>query len=217
MSEVSQGSFPETLEKDVLRLRDKALIRLLMQEKGRELVYAGLSGVKVRDILRWSKYLSRVIVIERPFQDTAEQLDFRTEVILKLAPTFNGNITVIFEDILNCLISRQYVNVFGTVPDIINLDFCGGMLYETHMEYPKQRQAFQELFAAARDYREALLILITLMPRDRGSETYKQFLRHHLQQLIDGGYKMLRSSVESNLRFHERNNLYLFKSCLPIF
>jgi hypothetical protein len=142
---VTQGIFPETLEKDVLRIRDKALIRSLVQEKGRELVYAGLAGVKARDILRWSEYLSRVIIIERPFKDSVEQLAFKTEVILSLSPTFNGNITIVFEDIWDYLASRQYVNILGTVPDVINLDFCGGIIYETQMEYPKHRQAFQEL------------------------------------------------------------------------
>src|SRR5262249_48071807 len=140
-------------------------------------------------------------------------------VVLKLAPLFNGNIQCVFQDVWEYLASPEFANA-TPFPDVINLDFCGGLIYQVEMEYPKQRAAFQRLFEAASKAGEDFILLITLLPRDRGRQTYKRYLhdtmatigKHHL-----GGHDaVIRRQIEANRKFHERNNLNLFKACVPL-
>lgn len=212
------GYFPETLEKDVLRERDARLIARLAAEKRRSLTYCGMCGVEARDVLKWKNCLGRIEVIERKLPDDGERLLFKTGILSKLTPHFNGNVRVHFADAWDFLNSPSFGSDFPI--DVVNLDFCGGLCYEVDMEYPKQRTAFSNLFSAAARLRSDFLLLMTLMPRDRGSDSYKRYLDSVFSSLRNAVATSARSEFEAQIaaskKFHESGNLPLFKACLPI-
>src|SRR5262249_18152233 len=105
--------------------------------------------------------------------------------------------------------------------DLVNLDFCGGMCYESEMEYPKQRLAFTNLFNVAAKKRSSFLFLITLMPRAKGKNSYKKYLSSIYTSLIETAQRTSKKPVfsaqaEASRKFHEGSNLSLFKACIPI-
>lgn len=214
-----QGSFPETLQKDVLRERDLTLVQRLATKKNRRLRYCGLCGVEAVDVVKWQDALDRVLVVERPISDEGIRINFKASIVLKLAPLFNGNIQIIFQDVWDFFASPKFVQS-KMFPDIINLDFCGGMVNEVAMEYPKQRVAFQRVFEVGSKQGEDFLLLLTLMPRDRGKSTYKKYLQDTIEsigkQTPTSDRERFLKQVESSRKFHERNNFGLFKACLPL-
>lgn len=218
-NEALPGLFPDTSEKRVLRARGYGLIQALSQRKGRRLRYCGLAGVNAHDIEMWQDALDHVTVIERPIDDPAKRAEFETRLLLKLAPVFNGNIDIVFQDVWKYLASDAFQNR-SSFPEVINLDFCGGMINKVDMNYPDQREAFQRLFEAGHRNRADFLLVLTLSPRERGKETYKKYLSNYVQSLkgniSTSQPRKLAEQLEANLRFHVRTNLTLFKVCLPL-
>ena len=210
-----QGEFPETAQKDVLRAKDFVILQDLASRKARKLSYLGLAGVHAYDVMKWRELLDRVTVIERPIRDELARNEFRTKLTLGLMPTFNGNFSLIFADIWDFLASDGLA-MMGRFPDVINLDFCGGLVNAIDMHYPKQRAAFQKIFETAQATGESFVLMLTLMPRDKGKITYKKYLNDNTDSLGSAFDADSRKLVEANARFHERDNLTLFKACLPI-
>jgi hypothetical protein len=211
------GFFPETVQKDVLRVRDLELVKQLATAKGRSLGYCGLTGPQANDVMKWRELLASVVSIQEPITDEAKRIQFETDLMLKLTPFFNGNVSLVFSDIWDYLASTEFASL-PSFPDVINLDFCGGLLYAVNMNYPRQRTAFQKLFERASSVGEDFILLLTLMPRDRGKETYKKYLDGLMESLGNnsGNNAKIQASLEANHRFHKRDNLRLFKACLPI-
>lgn len=205
--------FPETLEKDVLRTRDLGFLKELSAEKGRSLRYLGLSGSEALDVLKWKDSLGHVVVIERPIGDEDAESRFSESITFRLTRHFNGNLEIVFADIWKYLASDEFAKM-AVAPDVVNLDFCGGLVY-SNMEYPVQRLAFQGLFSRQRQTGEDFLLLLTLMPRDKGRETYTSYLRGQVDALKALG-GLDRSSLEENFQFHCGSQFLLFKACLPI-
>lgn len=215
-NKTSIGAYPETSEKDILRTRDQFLIKELSEEKGRRLTYCGLAGINAYDVLKWQEYLNDVIIVERPINDEMTKLDFETKVIRRLTPIFNGRVKVVFYDIWDYLVSEDFA-ACPRMPDVVNLDFCGGFMSQANLDYPKQKEAFQGMFELAKKKGSHFLLLITLLPRDRGKETYKSYLAEHINESLKVGFNAdIATQLEANRRFHERNNFTLFKACLPI-
>ena len=207
--------FPETLEKDILRQRDADLLRNMAEAKHRRLRYTGLAGIRAREIKLWAEHLSGACVVQRSFKIPDDNSIFRREIELELLPLFPGQVSVEFEDIWTFLES----GLPSPLPDVVNLDFCGGFIYETTMDYPRQKAALQRLFQNQRERQNDFLLLFTLMPRDRGKEKYRDYLRNVCDALVQD-YKDLGpsivSSTDASFRFHSSNGLRLFKVCLPL-
>ncbi len=76
------------------------------------------------------------------------------------------------------------------------------------------------MFSKASTEAADFILIFSLMPRDRGKHTYRQFLRDQVQtftaSLSSSERRQAAAQVEANLRFHERSNLTLFKACLPL-
>lgn len=213
------GLFPDTAEKQTLRARDHGLIQALCQRKARRLSYCGLAGVNARDVEVWQGALDQITVVERPIADAALRAEFETRLLLKLAPLFNGNVDIFYADIWEFLASGDFRGR-ARFPEVINLDFCGGMINKVDMHYPVQREAFQALFESGRRNKTDFLLIFTLLPRDRGKATYKKYLADYVQSLRSNvpaqQPKKLSEQLDANLRFHSRTNLGLFKACLPL-
>lgn len=213
------GYFPETIQKDVLRARDMELVKQLATKKGRSLCYCGLTGSQANDVFKWREWLFSVVAVQEPIADETKRVQFETDLMLKLTPHFNGNIELVFSDVWEYLASKSFAELH-TFPDVVNLDFCGGLLYTVNMSYLKQRLAFQKLFEAASGAGEDFILLLTLMPRDRGKETHKKYLEDMVDSLANNSLHAnkakLRTALDANRRFHLRENLRLFKACLPI-
>src|SRR5579884_99529 len=141
------GYFPETLEKDVLRERDLRLIAQLSAEKARGLTYCGMSGSEARDVLKWKPHLNRVEIIERELLQDRDRLLFKTTILSRLTPHFNGQVRIHFADAWDFLAAQEFASDFPI--DLVNLDFCGGLCYGVDMEYPKQPTALANLFSKA--------------------------------------------------------------------
>jgi hypothetical protein len=212
------GYFPDTIQKNILRERDRRLIEKLAADKGRALTYCGMCGEEALDVLKWRDHLNRVEVIERPLPDPASRLQFKTSILSKLTPHFNGHIRLHIVDAWQYLSSEEFAIDYPV--DLINLDFCGGMSYESEMEYPKQRLAFTNLFNMAARSRSSFLLLITLMPRDKGKDSYKQYLSSIYASLVESTSRQSRQALlaqaDASRKFHESSNLTLFKACIPI-
>ena len=210
-NKIGIGAFPETSEKEILRLRDQLLIEELSEEKGRWLTYCGLAGIDAYDVLEWKEYLNDVTVVERPRNDEMSKLDFETKVLLRLTPIFNSKVKVVFRDIWDYLASEDFA-ACSRMPDVLNLDFCGGLMPQVNSDYPKQRKAFQGMFELAKEKGSHFLIIITLLPRDRGKDTYKSYLAQYIESLKVGFNADIATQLDINRRFHERNNFTLFKA-----
>ncbi len=213
------GFFPDTIQKDILRARDMELIRKLATGKNRPLFYCGMTGRDAADVLKWREWLSRVLSIQLPISKEVDQVRFETDLMLRLTPRCNCTISIIYQDVWEYLASEAFAQLTA-VPDIVNLDFCGGFLNEVDMSYPKQRTAFQKLFEVVSQAGEDFVLLLTLMPRDRGKETYKKYLEEVIRCLeantIPGNKARFSLSLQANQKFHQQDNLRLFKACLPI-
>ena len=217
-SKKSPGYFPDTLQKDIPRERDRRLIEKLATDKGCALTYCGMCGEEAHDVLKWRDHLNRVEVIERPLPDAIARLKFKTSILSKLTPHFNGHVRLHIVDAWEYLASGDFAVDYPI--DLVNLDFCGGMSYESEMEYPKQRLAFTNLFNVAAKNRSSFLLLITLMPRDKGKDSYKKYLSSIYDSLVDAAPRPSRQALsaqaDASRRFHESGNLSLFKACIPV-
>lgn len=216
-SDVSR-EFPETNSKDILRNCDLFLIEKLQKESGHKLCYLGLPGIDAKDVLTWKDTLDYVVAIERLDKDSEEaRAAFKTSLLLKLTPVLYNNIKIVFDDVWSMLASGRLID-FQRVPQVINLDFCGGMHY-TAMDYPKQMSAFHELFKRLRTEGVEALIFFTLNPRDIGHEKYIDYLQERInivKPILGSKDKKISSEMDESIKFHQRNNLLLFKACLPI-
>jgi hypothetical protein len=213
------GFFPETSQKEVLRARDMELVRKLAAAKGRPLCYCGLTGRWAADVLKWREWLVSVVAVQFPISDEAERVRFEADLMLRLTPYFNGNVELIYANVWDYLASEAFTRL-ADVPDVVNLDFCGGFVYNTDMCYPKQRTAFQRLFEVAGKAGEDFVLLLTLMPRDKGKETYKKYLGEVIRSLevntVPGNMPKFSAALQASQNFHQQDNLRLFKACLPI-
>ncbi len=169
-------------------------------------------------MLKWQSHLNQVEVIERPLPDISARLKFKTTILSKLTPHFNGHVRIHIHDVWDFLASKDFGTDYPI--DLVNLDFCGGMCYESEMEYPKQRLAFTNLFSVAAKKRSSFLLLITLMPRDKGKDTYKKYLSSIYASLVESvqnpAKAVFSAQAEASRKFHESSNLNLFKACIPI-
>lgn len=211
--------FPDTVQKDILRQRDLFLIEKLSELKSRKLSYLGLSGIGAYDVIKWRKHLNFATVIERLSSDKETNSNFKTNLLFKLTQYLHQNVDIIFDDIWDYLASPEFTS-HKVTPDIVNLDFCGGMINNTNMDYPKQMSAFNNLFQKEANTANDFIMLMTLLPRDKGKTTYKSFLNDRIESLkasyIDATSNKISSILDSSKKFHEKNNLYLFKVCIPL-
>ena len=216
---MTKGHFPETDQKAALRHRGHSLIPALCREQGNDdVAYYGLSGIMVEDILLWQDVLSHAYIVERPIKDRVQRERFQSKVLFALQTPLSGNVRIVYDDVWHHMASDEFCS-FDPFPQVVNLDFCGGFEY-SNLEYPKQKVALQNLFRCAREATSSFVLFLTLMPRDRGREKYKNFLSQQRAlvepAVVGSGRSDGVDLLDANVKFHEQSNLRLFKACLPL-
>lgn len=114
--------------KDALREGNLGLIRSLSEETYRELRYLGLPSPWMRDISKWHPYLEEIVAVELEDRLIPDLIDKSyTLGLLNNIKYFSGDIDTILQDGYD----DQNRDLTAHLPaEVVNLDYCGGLLYE---------------------------------------------------------------------------------------
>jgi hypothetical protein len=166
--------FVSTKSKDLIRGRyDKDIIKKESQRKNRQLIYFGLPGWRMLDVLGWKDYLEKIIAVER-------NEEYRH--LLVNTAFYNGldaQLQLLAGDIDEILIKGE--DEFGTSPieptfDLVNLDYEGGILYKDLKGGSKRVNAIKKLFERQSIGKRDFLLLSTFNTRNRDNKEFNNTL-----------------------------------------
>ena len=181
-----ENPFPDSVEKQALRLRDGALLRRFQSSLGgRRLRYCGLTSAEFRDVQAWRNSLESVCAVE-------QRSDVRNDMRINWRRLNLGmHLDAVSDDILDFLV-RADTPLF----DVYNLDFCGGFTNPQKSGKSRCREAVRSIAERHRSREAPFVLVATFNIRDRGVEAYDQFLSE-LEDVLRG-----LDNVEENLNVH---------------
>ncbi|HEV3038905.1 MAG TPA: hypothetical protein VHA33_14100 [Candidatus Angelobacter sp.] len=188
--------FPESLEKDALRRRDAANLRVFRAQRGKGLTYCGLTSAEFLDVQIWRSLLASVCAIEND-ESTRNDLHINWRR-LKLGLPFN----VIAGNIFEYLQSSD-----APCYDLYNLDLYRGFAYSAKANSSPCRDAIRALAEKQRQDKGSFALISTFNVRDSGVEQYDSLLDE-----IRGCLKGL-VGVDTNLKEHGRSHATKIKLC----
>jgi hypothetical protein len=166
--------FVSTKNKDLIRSQyDKDKIKREGQRKNRQLIYFGLPGWRMLDVLEWKDYLEKVIAVER-------NEEYRH--LLVTTAFYNGldaRLQLLTGDIDEILINGK--DEFGTLPieptfDLVNLDYEGGIIHKDLKGGSKRIDAVKKLFERQSIGKQDFLLLSTFNTRNRDEKEFDNTL-----------------------------------------
>jgi len=166
--------FVSTKSKDLIREQyDKNIIKEVSQQKKKALIYFGLPGWRMLDVLCWKDYLEKIIAVER----NEEYRHFL------LTTAFHNNLDAQLQllggDIDDSLINGR--DDFGTpfaeqTFDLVNLDYEGGIFYKDLKGDSKRINAIKKLLERQSIGKRDFLLLSTFNSRNRDEKEFDSTL-----------------------------------------
>lgn len=197
-----KNRFPDTREKRELRRRDLRKMKELADIVGGSLDYCGLPSVEFLDVVCWQEVIKSVTAFENNPDSLADMQIQRDLLQFPFLVVINPSEQ---DNLLEYLINEQYC--FG----LYNLDFFGGLVYQTKDEGCKTTNALRQLFSHQARNRQSFVLISTFNVRDCGATEYHEFLGS-----VKEGLSGRRQSAE-NIRAHDQNQTTRLKLCFPFF
>jgi hypothetical protein len=197
-----RNRFPDSREKRELRRRDLRKMKELAKIVGGSLDYCGLPSVEFLDVVCWQELIKSVMAFENDpdsltdMQIRRDQLQFPFPV--EINPDGHDNV-------VRYLVNERYC--FG----LYNLDFFGGLVYQTKDKESKTANALRQVFSQQARNRQSFVLICTFNVRDTGAAEYHQFL-DSVRQGLSG-----RHMSGECIRAHDHNQSTRLKLCFPFF
>ena len=192
-----KNPFPDSLEKQALRLRDALFLEEFKSRGGLSgLRYCGLTSAEFRDIQVWRPHLASVLALENKTTVRNDMaINWR---LLK----FGIPLRIVAGDILDYLRVPD-----APCSDVYNLDFYGGFTNPTRDGSSRCREAIRTLASRHREHQTSFALIATFNVRDRGVEQYDAFIAE-VQSVLQG-----LKNVASNLAAHGKTHATKIKLC----
>lgn len=185
-----QNKFPDSLEKQTLRLRDAISLEEFKSRLGvSSLQYCGLTSTEFRDIQVWRPHLASVHAVE------IDSSIFNDMEINWRRLKFGLPLDLVPGDILDYL-QRPTTPCF----DLYNLDFYGGFTNPKSDGTSRCRDTILSLSSRHRERKRSFALIATFNVRDRGVDQYDAFMKEVSARL--GGFL----NVQSNLKQHAKTH-----------
>lgn len=194
--------FESNRNKDFLRGEyDKTLVEQWKSICGRPLKYLGLPAWEMLDIIEWQESLSRFTTIER--EENQQHLMFLKANVRDLEHRLcclYGK----FDDIL--LQGRDEYNRVPDWPyDLMNLDYCGGFIYQD-LSRPK---ALRKLIQNQSIYERSFMLIITQQLRDGDVAGEKLKFLDDFAKSLKGGVieRSLHPAIDEVVEWYRRADI----------
>jgi hypothetical protein len=200
--------FPESLEKQVIRIRDSFDLKDFRAREfnGVKLRYFGMPSAELLDIIAWKEHISGITAIER---DT----DILKDVMKSI---FNYKLEKI-SDVLSGDICDILKNKDIGKHQIFNLDFYGGFVHKREDGSASIPEAINSLIKKQADYRESFILLMTFNLRDDDKIEYDEYIGNIRTSLCQFPVKNLEKNIEFHISEGKPSNIYKLKLCVPYF
>lgn len=140
---MNKNPYPESLEKNELRLMHLRTLYEYRKKAERDLTYFGLPSAEMLDVKLWKPVLGHITAVERDkdvatdMYRTAELIGVRSRMTLLERSLVEVTRLIALDEKNFLLHARQFPSVTfenlrkirAISHDIYNLDFCGGFLY----------------------------------------------------------------------------------------
>jgi hypothetical protein len=197
-----KNRFPDTREKRELRRRDLQKMKELADIVGGSLDYCGLPSVEFLDVVCWQEVINSVTAFENNPDSLADMQIQRDLLQFPFPVEINPNER---DNLLEYLINEQYC--FG----LYNLDFFGGLVYQTKDKECKTTNALRQIFSHQVKNKQSFVLICTFNVRDCGATEYHEFLGS-----VKEGLSGRHLSAE-NIKAHDQNQTTRLKLCFPFF
>jgi hypothetical protein len=169
---------------------------------GGSLDYCGLPSVEFLDVVCWQNVIKSVTAFENN-QDSLADMQIQRDLLQFPFPVvINPNDR---DNLLDYLINEHYC--FG----LYNLDFFGGLVYQTKDRECKTTNALRQVFSQQARNKQPFVLICTFNRRDCGATEYRQFL-YSVREGLSG-----RPMSAENIRAHEQNQVTMLKLCFPYY
>jgi len=190
--------FPESIEKDYLR-RFHLLHSLADYQElvGRPLAYFGLPSAEMRDVAMWHSLLGHVTAIERDptlalqMYRAAQKLGIREKtIVIEMQLAEIAKLLAMEDKEAKLSLALQWPSVQNKINlvrnirhDVINLDLCGGFLYQDRRGESENAKVLRHLIEFQAKLKTTFIMIITFALRDTGKDDYDDFIIETLEQL----------------------------------
>ena len=205
---MTNHAFSSSSAKDYIRSRiDRNIIKNFKQihYPEQKLTYFGLPGEKLLDILNWREFLGYCTVVEN--MDVADELELNV-----LKNHLEHIVHLVRANIDELILTKFDKSSLRWPYEIINLDYCGGLV-NSRLDGTSQRlEALRALFE--RQVGAAFILFLTLNLRDRDGEELDDLVKLQEEDFL--GLDL--DGVNDCFNKHrELNHAGLLKIYVPIF
>jgi hypothetical protein len=166
--------FVSTKSKDLIREQyDKEIIQKEKKRKNVPLIYFGLPGWKMLDVLEWRKYLGKIIAVER------ERMYRHLLLNVAFSNNLDAQLQLLVGDIDDILLKgfdEEETQPIEPTFDLVNLDYEGGILYKDMKGEAKRLNAIKKLFERQSIGKRDFLLLCTFNTRNRDEREFNHTL-----------------------------------------
>lgn len=227
----SANPFPESKEKEYLRLKHFTFFTECKRNLGRDLSYFGLPSAEMLDIKLWKNVLCNIVAVER--EEKIALMMYRTATIIGVRPK-----TIILEndllEITKLLVlddkytkqlqlsssEQEKIQKARSIKyDIINLDLCGGFLYPKSDGHSDNAEIMSNLINYQAKHKHPFTLIITFNLRDTGIEHYNAFIEEtlHVLNKLNIDTSELRDYYLSPEVDNQPPNLRRLRFCVPTY
>lgn len=164
-------SEPFTANKQKMRELDLQLIMKYFEASKGSLHYFGLPGESIRDILFWNEYFASFVAVERG--EPGEEVILQHNLLLSAFKHGIANQLHLLRGDLDTILQLSRDTYNNSVPypfDVINLDYCGGVIYKDGAERAIRADSIAEMIRnqSLRNHNFLLFLTCNLDNDDHG-------------------------------------------------
>lgn len=177
-------TFTSNIPKDIIRKKfDRNLVARVHRRIGRPLVYFGLPGPEILDVIEWKEHLGTVIAVER--DEISSHLmrtrAFMTGFSCKAFQILRGDINDIIVGGKDDKGQTPLVDAY----DIVNLDYVGGILHKNVMKESKTISALKSLMDSQNKGGRDFGLFLTFNDRNSDEGEFNRVIRKISDDLED--------------------------------
>lgn len=161
------------INKNSIRLNyDKPIIRRLSEQKNRKLVYFGLPGRNMTDVIEWKDHIGKIIAVE------IDEIERHLLMVTAFQNGLDTELKVFVGDVDDLLIRGYdgYETSLDCTFDLVNLDYYGGLIYKDLKGDSRRIEALRKLIERQRVNKQDFLLLLTFNTRNRDEKEFNKTL-----------------------------------------
>lgn len=161
------------INKNSIRLNyDKPIISRFSEQKSQKLIYFGLPGRNMTDVIEWKEYIEKIFAVE------IDEIERHLIMVTAFQNRLDKMLEVFVGDIDELLLRGcdKYETPLDCAFDLINLDYYGGLIYKDLKGDSKRIEALRKLIERQRLNKQDFLLLLTFNTRNRDEDEFDKTL-----------------------------------------